>query len=370
MAEKRERRAVIRTRIWDDGDWKARSPLAQWLYMLLLSQASLNQAGVLDLTMKRWGNGAAGAADVLRPAMDELAAARFIVIDWDTEEVLIRTYIRNDEVWKMPNVLKCALREAQQVHSAALRRELAIELRRIGLPSTVEVADLLIQGLPKGSDNPSRNPSSNPSPNPSDNGSPKPSVDRSANPSANPSESEPFPEPFGEPLANPRGEGERVSSSSLVSSNSSSISSSEIAARPRPDVEELCQRLAERIRANGAKATITERWRADARLLLDRDGRKLDEALRLADWATGHSFWRANVLSASAFRKQYDRLLLQAREEYAKRHGGPQAPRGSTTDARVAAAEALKQNPDPRILALGQPTMPRLSLALPDGEAA
>lgn len=360
MAEKRERRAVIRTRIWGDGDFKARSPLAQWLYMLLLSQPNLNQAGVLDMTMKRWGSLAAGAAEVLRPALDELVEHRFVCVDWDTEELLIRTYIRNDEVWKMPNVLKCALREAQEVQSAALRQELATELHRIGLPSTVEVADLLTKGLPKGM--------SDPSANPSQNRSHEGSEYRSPDGSGNPSDSEPSPEPLREPLAYPRGEGERVSSSSPVGNNSSSSSSSEIASRPRPDVEELCQRLAERIKANGAKANITERWRTEARLLLDRDGRDHAVSLRLIDWATNHHFWRTNVLSMSKFRAQYDRLILQARSEQQQRQG--QQNRPSTADQRIAAAERLKSKPNPAILALGGPTTPGPSFVLPGGEAA
>lgn len=356
MAEKRERRAVIRTRIWGDGDFKARSPLAQWLYMLLLSQPNLNQAGVLDMTMKRWGSLAAGAAEVLRPALDELIDHRFVVVDWETEELLIRTYIRNDEVWKMPNVLKCALREAQEVQSPVLRKELAVELRRIAMPSTVEVSDLLMQGLPEGFENGSANPSRNPS----DNGTTSSSEDPSPNPS--------HPEPFREPLAYPRGEGERVSSSSPVGINSSSSSSSEIASRPRPDVEELCQRLAERIKANGAKAHITEKWRTDARLLLDRDGRDHAVSLRLIDWATNHDFWASNVLSMPTFRKQYDKLLMQARREQQQRQA--QQNRPSTGDQRIAAAERLKSTPNPAILALGGPTPVGPSLALPGGEAA
>jgi hypothetical protein len=362
MAEKRERHAEIFVRIWDDPDWKARSPLAQWLYMLLLSQANRNWAGVLDMTFKRWTKLAAGAEAVLNPSLNELIEHRYVVVDWDTEELLIRSFIRNDKVYKQPNVLKAALREAQEVHSWALRVALADELRRIGMEKTIEVADLLIQGCPKGFLNPSRNPSANPSGNPSVEGS----ADPSAKGSVGPSSSEPFREPFGEGFGKPRGEGEGVSSSSSVGFNSSSSSSSELA--PRADVDQLCERLRARIVDNGAKATITKAWRDEGRRLLDRDGRDLNQALRLIDWATGHSFWASNILSMPKFRQKYDQLLMQARREQQQRQGGP--ARLSTSDARVIAAERLKTNPDPRILAIGGPALPGPALALPGGEVA
>lgn len=84
---------------------------------------------------------------------------------------------------------------------------------------------------------------------------------------------------------------------------------------PRSDVEQLCQRLVDRMAANGCKPPIvTTKWRTDARLLLDRDHRPLDEALALIDWCQADTFWRANIGCPGTFRKQYDRLRLRADE--------------------------------------------------------
>lgn len=80
----------------------------------------------------------------------------------------------------------------------------------------------------------------------------------------------------------------------------------------RPEVEKLCTHLRDAIVANGSKATITKRWRTEARLLIDRDHRNPDEAHRLIDWCQQHSFWRTNIMSFPKFREQYDRLRLQA----------------------------------------------------------
>jgi hypothetical protein len=95
---------------------------------------------------------------------------------------------------------------------------------------------------------------------------------------------------------------------------------------PRDDVEQLCERLRERVAANGAKTpSITAKWRTEARLLIDRDGRPIDMALRLVDWATSNSFWKANILSMPKFREKYDQLLMQARRE----HEQQRAPTGN-----------------------------------------
>lgn len=87
----------------------------------------------------------------------------------------------------------------------------------------------------------------------------------------------------------------------------------------RPDVEALCTRLHERVTANGFNVTITPTWRQQARLLLDTDGRELDKALALIDWATSDEFWRANIQSMPKFRQKYNQLRLRATEDWKRR---------------------------------------------------
>ena len=91
-------------------------------------------------------------------------------------------------------------------------------------------------------------------------------------------------------------------------------------AERRADVERICEHLADRIEANGAKRpTITAKWRDAARLMLDRDGRTEAEVLGAIDWCQADEFWRANVLSLPKLREKYDQLRLQAQ----RRNGGP-----------------------------------------------
>ena len=88
-------------------------------------------------------------------------------------------------------------------------------------------------------------------------------------------------------------------------------------APPRPDVEALCVRLVELMVANDCvPPPITNAWRTQARLLLDKDGRDFDKALRLLEWCQHDKFWKGNIQSMPTFREKYDRLRLKANAEW------------------------------------------------------
>ena len=81
----------------------------------------------------------------------------------------------------------------------------------------------------------------------------------------------------------------------------------------RGDVDQLCQEMYLRLIANGRKnVTITKSWRTEARLLLDRDGRPLDEAIALIRWCQQDTFWKANIGGLPKFREKYDQLRLKS----------------------------------------------------------
>lgn len=83
----------------------------------------------------------------------------------------------------------------------------------------------------------------------------------------------------------------------------------------REDVEALCTRLREHIAANTDRPpNITQSWRRDARLLLDRDRIPFDEAMRVLDWSQRDSFWSSNILSMPKFRKQFAQLQIKSRQ--------------------------------------------------------
>lgn len=124
----------ILSRIWDDKDFLELEPTQQRLYCFLLSQSNLNHAGLLPLTMRKWAKKAKGlTVAAIRNDLGALDAARFVVVDEDTEELLIRSFVRNDEVWKQPRVMGAMVSGAQEIESHRLRRVLLAEMDRIPL---------------------------------------------------------------------------------------------------------------------------------------------------------------------------------------------------------------------------------------------
>lgn len=179
----------ILSSIWDDGDFTTLSEEEQRLYFFLLSQTNLNHAGLLPVTLLRWSRKAKGLTPaILGDRLAVLEGARFVVIDPETEELLIRSYVRNDGVWKQPNVMAAMVSAAQEIESPKLRRALLAEMDRLPLdllsdepssrggPSTRRQIETHLSNLRRllvvpeptppsgGIEIPSGNPSENPSP--------------------------------------------------------------------------------------------------------------------------------------------------------------------------------------------------------------
>lgn len=95
--------ARINLAIWNDPDWRQLPPLAQHLYLTLWTHPDLSYAGVVDWRPGRIAALAGGwtAGDVTTAA-DCLEARLFIVRDEDTEECLIRSWVRWDGLLKQP----------------------------------------------------------------------------------------------------------------------------------------------------------------------------------------------------------------------------------------------------------------------------
>jgi len=199
--------------IWDDPDFLALSPMSQRMYMFLISQPDLAHDGVIALRERRWSKKAAGlSVERVTDTLDELSTARFVVVDADTEELLIRSFIRGDKVYRQPNVLMSAADHLATVSSREIHAVIAAELARIADMNDVPEGSRkafaqIVAVAEKGSRNPSpKGPgdgkaSGNPSVNPSSGESPSaddpvtasdgPQVSAgdkgSRNPSANPS---------------------------------------------------------------------------------------------------------------------------------------------------------------------------------------
>src|SRR5690554_4641180 len=102
--------ARVSTELWaPGGDFVQLSWGAQWLYLFLISQPDLAHTGVLPLRARRWSRSASDLSPAdIEARLKELEDARFVIVDYDTEELLIRSFVRRDRVYKQPNVLRAA----------------------------------------------------------------------------------------------------------------------------------------------------------------------------------------------------------------------------------------------------------------------
>lgn len=178
--------ARLLTEIWEDRDFLALTGDAQRLFMFLISQPDLAHSGVIALRERRWSRKSSdGSLAGIEKALTDLAAARFLVVDWDSEEILIRSLIRRDRIFKQPNVMRAAVDNVPLIESQLILRALCVEMERIRADNpdlTVNQSDVLtdmekalaarVQPDPeplneKAAQNPSANPSRNPSAHPS-----------------------------------------------------------------------------------------------------------------------------------------------------------------------------------------------------------
>lgn len=122
---------VVRS-IWSDDDFRALSHGAQWLYFHLLTSPSLNYCGVTDWRPKRI---AALTADLTEDTVEaysvELEGNLFTVVDRDSEEALIRTFIRHDGLMASPNMAAAMSKAHAGTVSGALRGVVVHELKRL-----------------------------------------------------------------------------------------------------------------------------------------------------------------------------------------------------------------------------------------------
>jgi hypothetical protein len=124
----------ILTSAWEDDDFLDLDEREQRLYLFLISQPNLNHAGLLDLTLRRWARKARGLTVAeLEKRIGRLEETNFVVVDDDTEELLIRSFVRNDGVWRMPKVMGAMVSGALEISSRKLQQALLAEMDRIPL---------------------------------------------------------------------------------------------------------------------------------------------------------------------------------------------------------------------------------------------
>jgi len=123
--------AKILTSIWADSDFTSLSSDAQRMYFTLLAQPKLSLVGVLDYVPQRW---ATFSRDSTRRKVDaaikELEDRAYVVVDPDTVELLIRSFVRHDiaNTVKNSKIQMGFWRAWATVSSVKLRRVIAAEI--------------------------------------------------------------------------------------------------------------------------------------------------------------------------------------------------------------------------------------------------
>jgi hypothetical protein len=124
--------AHVNVDIWNDDDFRALPALAQHLYLTLWTNAGLSYCGVMDW---RPGRLAALSGDLsrddIRLLADCLEARLFIVTDDDTEEVLVRSWVRWDGLLKQPRLAVSYVNAFGEVSSNDIRGVIVHEAARL-----------------------------------------------------------------------------------------------------------------------------------------------------------------------------------------------------------------------------------------------
>ncbi|OZC54858.1 hypothetical protein CH289_07925, partial [Rhodococcus sp. RS1C4] len=126
--------APIRLDIWSDDEFRDLTPAAQHLYFVMLTSPSLSYAGVVDwrpgrigALAKSWGKAGVEAA------ARELAEKLFIIVDEETEEAMIRSFVKHDGLMKNPKIAVSMALAFASIASKALRSVFVFELAKLKL---------------------------------------------------------------------------------------------------------------------------------------------------------------------------------------------------------------------------------------------
>lgn len=124
--------ANINTGLWADRDWRSLLMSEKYLYTLLLTHPTINYTGVVDWRPARI---AALSPDTTTESIEVAARglqeARFVFVDEDSEEVLIRSYLRHDGILKQPKLSVSMANAYAGTSSTKIQDIVAHEMHRL-----------------------------------------------------------------------------------------------------------------------------------------------------------------------------------------------------------------------------------------------
>lgn len=124
--------ARVNVSIWGSSQFRSLSPQAQHLYFVLVTSSSLSYVGVADWRPKRLAALSDGwTVKAVERAGQELSAVGTVVIDEDTDEVLIRRWMKYDGLIGQPRMAVSVANAYAATASSPIRGVIVHELRRL-----------------------------------------------------------------------------------------------------------------------------------------------------------------------------------------------------------------------------------------------
>lgn len=147
-------RASLLCDIWLNDNWRSLTSRAKYLYVLLLSQPKLTLAGCLDVKVARWSEMAPDTPPtVIDACLSELVGGDFIALDEDTDELVIRTFVKHD-VGNNKNSQRGVWSAWQGIESEYLRRVVVANIPDVlwdnpDAPAPETAAQMRYEALPE-----------------------------------------------------------------------------------------------------------------------------------------------------------------------------------------------------------------------------
>lgn len=122
----------IKITIWQDEDFAALSTKAQQLYFYLTTQSRLDMSGVVQWRPRMAAKSARDLThETVTEALQELEAGHYVLFDEETDELLVRSFIRNDDVLRSPNLAVAMVKAWRGIDSEILRQVISFEVDRL-----------------------------------------------------------------------------------------------------------------------------------------------------------------------------------------------------------------------------------------------
>lgn len=124
--------ARIHLDLWGDDDWMDLSVDAQMLYLTLYTNPGLSFCGAGEWHPGRLSARASDwTVERIETAAAELSRRLFVVIDTETGEYLLRSWIKHDGLWRTPNMAVSVANARGELSSRTLRGVVVFEVAKL-----------------------------------------------------------------------------------------------------------------------------------------------------------------------------------------------------------------------------------------------